>query len=153
MIDLPRLALSVMQPWAWLVVNDLKDVENRDWKPWNPGLKMRGEFAVHAGQRVDGEANDALRAGLHPVTGRPFVPHLPLPRRWETGGMVGAVEIVDAVTSHSSDWFVGQRALVLRKGRTHPFIPVAGQLGFFDWRGRIIGGERAAPMASQGSLL
>lgn len=153
MNDLPRFALSIMQPWAWLVVNDLKDIENRDWKPWNPGLKMRGEFAVHAGLRIDRDADETLRAGIHPVTGRPFVAPLPLPRRWETGGMVGAVEIVDAVADHPSEWFVGPRGLVLRKGRPHPFIAVAGQLGFFDWRGRIIGAESLAPMTAQGSLL
>ncbi|AWI90326.1 hypothetical protein C0214_19955 [Methylobacterium sp. DM1] len=25
-------ALSIMQPWAWLIVNGHKDIENRDWR-------------------------------------------------------------------------------------------------------------------------
>jgi hypothetical protein len=37
-------ALSIKQPWAWLIVNGHKDIENRDWRSDNPGLKYRGEF-------------------------------------------------------------------------------------------------------------
>lgn len=37
-------ALSIRQPWAWLIVNGHKDIENRDW-PTN----FRGRLLVHAG--------------------------------------------------------------------------------------------------------
>lgn len=26
------IALSIRQPWAWLIINAGKDIENRDWK-------------------------------------------------------------------------------------------------------------------------
>ena len=26
-------ALSIRQPWAWLILHAGKDIENRDWKP------------------------------------------------------------------------------------------------------------------------
>ncbi len=36
-------ALSVRQPWAWLIVNGCKDIENRDWS-----TKLRGSLVdVH----------------------------------------------------------------------------------------------------------
>src|SRR5436189_5084024 len=37
-------ALSVRQPWAWLIVNGYKDIENRDW-----ATKRRGRIWIHAG--------------------------------------------------------------------------------------------------------
>ena len=37
--------LSLRQPWAWLVVNGLKDLENRRWN-----TRFRGTFLIHAAQ-------------------------------------------------------------------------------------------------------
>lgn len=39
-------AISVWQPWAWLIVNGYKDVENRDWAPI--GEKIGQRIAIHA---------------------------------------------------------------------------------------------------------
>lgn len=36
-------ALSIRQPWAWLIVNGHKDIENRSWP-----TRFRGKFLVHA---------------------------------------------------------------------------------------------------------
>ena len=40
-------ALSIRQPWAWLIVNAYKDIENRTWS-----TDFRGRVYVHAGKRV-----------------------------------------------------------------------------------------------------
>ena len=37
------LALSIRQPWAWLILRAGKDVENRDWS-----TKVRGRVLIHA---------------------------------------------------------------------------------------------------------
>ena len=37
------LALSIRQPWAWLILNGGKDIENRSWP-----TKVRGRVLVHA---------------------------------------------------------------------------------------------------------
>lgn len=37
-------ALSVRQPWAWLIVNGYKDIENRDWS-----TQQRGRIWIHTG--------------------------------------------------------------------------------------------------------
>jgi hypothetical protein len=61
-------ALSIMQPWAWLIVNGLKDIENRKWS-----TDFRGEFLVHAGKTYDEGAHIALRQPRHhrPAQGTP----------------------------------------------------------------------------------
>lgn len=45
-------ALSIQQPWAWLIVNGYKDVENRDWN-----TKFRGRFYVHGMQMRSASVN------------------------------------------------------------------------------------------------
>src|SRR5437016_10859136 len=47
-------ALSVRQPWAWLIVNGHKDIENRSWQ-----TKFRGKLLIHAGQRFDPKGVEA----------------------------------------------------------------------------------------------
>lgn len=36
-------ALSIRQPWAWLILHAGKDIENRTWQTY-----QRGWFAIHA---------------------------------------------------------------------------------------------------------
>lgn len=44
-------ALSIKQPWAWLIAAGYKDVENRSW-PTN----YRGRFYIHASKKYDKKA-------------------------------------------------------------------------------------------------
>ena len=41
-------AISIRQPWAWLVVHGYKDVDNRTW-----ATKHRGPILIHAGKALD----------------------------------------------------------------------------------------------------
>ena len=119
MTELPRLALSIQQPWAWLTVNGLKDVENRTWP-----TKVRGKVAIHAGLQVD-------RAGYAWV--RRNFPQIKLPAidALETGGIVGLVHIVDCVDQHDSPWFFGPKGFVFADHEPLPLVPCRGRLGFF----------------------
>lgn len=122
------LALSIRQPWAWLILNAGKDVENREWP-----TRVRGRVLIHAakGMTFDewGHAWDfaqgslasakALRAGVTFDT-------------IERGGIVGSVEIVDCVQRSESRWFVGRYGFVLRDPKPLPFLPWKGRLGFFE---------------------
>lgn len=47
-------ALSIRQPWAWLIVNGFKDIENRSWD-----TKYRGLVLIHASK---GMTKDQYRA-------------------------------------------------------------------------------------------
>lgn len=127
--DLPLKALSIQQPWAWLIVNGHKDIENRNWR-----TNFRGPVAIHAGMKVDGVAQFDLYHGGHPVTGEDLELRSLVPTAWETRGIVGVADIVDCVDRSESDWFVGRYGFVIRNARPVPFIPCKGALSFFDWR-------------------
>lgn len=125
-------ALSIMQPWAWLIVNGHKDVENRQWKETNYGLKFRGKFLVHAGKKVDGgkrEYPDFCEDMLED-----FGITLPKFDDLQLGGIVGMSEVLDIVDEYpQSRWKMsGTKGLILGRSRVLPFMPYKGQLGFFD---------------------
>lgn len=112
-------ALSIRQPWAWLIVSGRKDVENRSWP-----TRVRGRFLVHAAQRFDMQGYEWVRSHLKL--------DLPDPGTFERGGIVGEAEIVDCVVEHRSLWFSGPFGFVLRNARPLPFRPQPGRLGFFE---------------------
>ncbi len=131
------LALSIMQPWAHLIVSGQKDIENRTWR-----TDYRGPFLIHAGKRIDCNFD-----------ARDFSPlDLTVPNILDLGGIVGEAEIVDCVSSHPSPWFFGLWGFVICNARPLPFRPCRGQLGFFrpDY---IVPAPRATPAPRQGSLL
>jgi hypothetical protein len=135
-------ALSVRQPWAWLVVNDLKDIENRGHK-----TRMRGEVAIHAPLTIDWSAWGDMINGRHPARPSLTLPTMAVPTKAElrTGGIIGVVTFCDCVTAHDSAWFVGPYGYVLKDARPVPFVPCRGQLGFFKLPADIEQSVRAAP--------
>ncbi|TIT90355.1 MAG: ASCH domain-containing protein [Mesorhizobium sp.] len=132
---LPDHAISIMQPWAWLIVNGHKDIENRDWH-----TNYRGPVAIHAGKKVDSDCNEALWQNRHPVTGEQSerTVGLMFPNTWERGGIVGVAEIVDCVSASPSEWFVGRFGFIIRNARPVDFIPCKGALSFFAWKDRLL---------------
>ncbi len=111
-------ALSIQQPWAWLIANGCKEIENRDWP-----TKVRGQFYIHAGKKIDKDAIDWIRGEF---------PHIPLPSEFEVGGIVGQARIVDCITASDSPWFFGKFGFVIKDAIPLPFRPYKGQLGFFE---------------------
>ena len=70
-------ALSIRQPWAWLIVHGYKDVENRTWS-----TKFRGRVQVHAGKFPD--------PGWFPQLAREVEARgIALPDQPSLGGLVG----------------------------------------------------------------
>lgn len=116
-------ALSIRQPWAWLIINGGKDIENRSWH-----TNYRGRFLVHAAKNMTREEYaDGYRFALEcGVTDLPRFDEL------QRGGVVGSVELVDSVDSSTSPWYMGQKAFVLRNPQHLPFTPLRGQLSFFE---------------------
>lgn len=112
--------LSIRQPWAWLVVNGHKPVENRDWS-----TDFRGQVLVHAGKTFEAEAIDGILD---------WFPRLAtvLPQQYELGGIVGVATITGCVRELDTPWFTGPYGFTLADARPLPFRPWRGQLGFFD---------------------
>ena len=139
-------ALSILQPWAWLICHAdsyerPKRVENRDWR--SPP-SFRGRFLVHAGKKHDREGFQIVLR-MRPDLGRVLAEAL---GRDEIryGGIVGIAElaaVVDlqqhggalpagAVTVEQEGWAFGPLCFVLRNARPLPFVPCKGALGFFE---------------------
>lgn len=114
-----RLALSVQQPWAWLIVNGYKPVENRDW-----ATNVRGRVDIHAGKKFDVRGERWIRKMFAEIP-------LPTRERLESGGIIGSAELVDCVTHHASPFFFGKYGFVFQNPRPCGLVVCRGQLGFF----------------------
>ncbi len=119
-------ALSIRQPFAWLVLHAGKDIENRDWSTKNPARRFRGTCFIHASLTLD-PIDDDLRFWVKQTSGV----HIPCPADLPRGGIVGQVDIVDFVRQSASPWFSGPCGLVLANATALPFVPCRGALGFF----------------------
>jgi len=116
-------ALSIRQPWAWLIVNGYKDIENRTWP-----TQFRGRVMIHAGQAVDGQVLALWRVDsvLNTVP-MPSISHL------TTGAIIGEVYITGCVTESTSPWFCGPYGFVIANPQAYEVpIPYKGKLGFFE---------------------
>lgn len=115
-------ALSIRQPWAWLILSGHKTVENRNW-----ATRFKGPVLIHAAKGMtrgeyEAAALFALQRGVQ----------VPAFHNLERGGLVGVAEIVGCVSASVSPWFQGPFGFVLGAVRRLPFVPCAGALGFFD---------------------
>lgn len=130
-MDLPRLALSVRQPWAWAIVHAGKDIENRSWRQPNPGLKFRGPVCIHA---ATGMTRDEFESAIEDIDyASTVVDRLPQARELVRGAIIGVVDVVDVIRTSDSRWWCGPVGLVLANPRPIDPIPSKGQLGFFQW--------------------
>jgi hypothetical protein len=116
-------ALSIRQPWAWLIIHGGKDVENRSWH-----TKHRGRFVVHAAKGMTQQEYAHAAAFADLECGLKIPPFNELQR----GGIIGSVELVNSVDTSDSPWYLGEKAFVLRDPKPLPFVPLKGQLNFFQ---------------------
>lgn len=114
-------AISIRQPWAWMIINRYKDIENRTWKS-----NYRGRILIHASKTIDRQGVELMRE-IFENENEYF------PSEFDTGGIIGSVLIKDCVTSHKSPWFTGPYGFVLAKPRELPFYPVRGRLGIWTF--------------------
>jgi len=116
-------ALSIRQPWAWLIIHAGKDIENRNWKS-----HYRGPLLIHASSGLTRREYDAVRFWVSQFH-HGMIPSFEAMQR---GGVVGMVDVVDCVTKSTSPWFEGPYGYVLSNPKPLPFTKWSGQLGFFD---------------------
>jgi ASCH domain len=109
-------ALTIRQPWASLITQGLRDVENRTWR-----TNIRGRIAIHAAKPPPGAAHaDLIRE--YNLSDMP------------TSAILGTVEIVDCVRDYPSKWAEpGTWQFVLRDARPLPvpILNVSGRLSFW----------------------
>lgn len=119
---LPNQAISIRQPWAWLIAHGWKNIENRSWR-----TRFRGPVLIHASKSISKREYAACRlfvAGFADL-------ELPPMETFERGGIIGVATVLDCVAAHPSEWFCGPWGFVLAEQRPLPFRPCKGALGFF----------------------
>lgn len=120
-------ALSVQQPWAWLLVNGPKDVENRTWR-----TDYTGPLLIHAPRTVDTSSWNFI---AERVSAR-VLKHLRdacAAGKMPTQAIIGRVELVMCVESSPSRWFEGPYGLmVVNPMRIETPVKYSGRLGLFD---------------------
>jgi hypothetical protein len=123
----PGKALTIRQPWAWLIIHGGKDIENRGWN-----TNVRGPVLIHAAKGMTRVEYDDALSSADEVTG--YRVRAPDFDAIERGGIVGVTDLVDVLTPKGQryGWHMhGQFGFVLRNVRPLPFLPCWGALGFW----------------------
>lgn len=129
--------ISVRQPWAWLIVNGYKTVENRSRSLGD----LCGPLLIHASQTVTEADYDACVLFLvsHPLLAQ-FASMLPARQDLDIGGIVGQVNVLAKVEnwpgvfkgdSLEAAWYTGDIGYWLDNAKVLPFKKCKGKLGAF----------------------
>lgn len=132
-------ALSIKQPWAYLIAAGIKDVENRSWS-----TNYRGRIYIHASKSKTDMCKEVIAYILRRLSGKwggEFMLEYP---RLYFGGIIGEVDIVACVSPREyetytrikpSSWFEGPYGFVLANAVMYDEpIPYRGQQGLFEVR-------------------
>lgn len=131
MIEIPKIALSVRQPWAWALFNG-KHLENRTaasvkHMKRKPGMRI----AIHAAKGMTQREYEHGRALIVKLVG-----HCPRPDELVRSAIIGHVRYVDTIKHSHSPWFFGPRALLFEDQHAlEKPIGCVGALGLFPWAG------------------
>ena len=120
--------LTVKQPWAWLIVNGHKDVENRNWR-----TSYKGDVLIHASAKFD--SADFIAA--EKICKSQFI-SLPPPSelKRQCGCIIGRCKITNCVVLYRSPWFFGKYGFVIRMAEMFSefeHCKVRGQLGLWNY--------------------
>ncbi len=137
-------AITIKQPWASLIVEGIKDIENRTWK-----TNYRGRVLIHS------SADKKFNTSLTEDQFKAIIPlickgvSIPLDEKehgikkqygWkfshDYSSIIGSVEIIDCVQNHPSIWAIeGQWHWVLANPIKfeHPTPNIKGKLSFWEF--------------------
>lgn len=134
-------ALSLRQPWAYLVTAGWKPIENRKWN-----TKLRGAFYIHASAGATREDWDQARRFTDLTDPSIQIPAL---HALPAGGIVGRATLVDVLPPCDDKKHLEKLGLPVREICAHPwhipwqygfvledmqelsFVPMKGALNFF----------------------
>jgi len=117
-------AISIKQPFAWMVVNGFKTLENR-----NTLKNFTGEVLIHTGKKWDNDWLEKMK--IDSTTLAVFKAMPVFTKAYKYGGIVGVATFTGSVTESTSGWFVGKYAFTIEGAKEIPFVPCKGSLGFF----------------------
>ena len=135
-------AISIKQPWAYLIASGIKDIENRTWKC--PQKYIGKRVLIHASKiqyetpmyLLTDEQYDSIKQEKR----------IEINNSLEYGCIIGSIEIVDCVVNHPSIWAektnLPEQLLNECKWNwvlanpilfDEPILNVKGKLGFWDY--------------------
>ena len=122
-------ALSIRQPWAWLIIHGGKDIENRTWAD-----RRHETIAIHASKTCPDEDYDQARYSVSKFN-LELAKQIPPREELQFGGIIGTAFMNGCVRISISPWFTGPIGFRLSNPKPVPFIPIVGRMGFFkvDW--------------------
>ena len=120
-------AISIRQPWAQLVIEGIKDIENRNWF-----TKYRGKLYIHAAKTFEKDAAEQL------LKSHPYLKQIIFDSTKLLGCVIGHIEMKDCVQVHPSEWFQGRYGFVLQNPEKIKPYSVKGKLNIFDLEKRAI---------------
>jgi hypothetical protein len=127
-------AITVKQPWAWLICNGIKDIENRSWPL--PAKYLGKRILIHAGAKpwTENFYKVCTKAHVDEILNKTNL-HYFYDGAKVTSAIIGSVKIVDCVQNHPSIWAIdGQYHWVLAKPVLFDKpIPAKGRLGFWEY--------------------
>lgn len=121
--NLPTRAISLWQPYGWLVANNHKGVENR---PRN--CLIRGHVLIHAAKHCVETEFRNIKFGVEARFPGLIVPDI---KDMQFGGIIGVMTIYGCVTKTDSPWFTGPYGWLVKDCKPLPFRPCRGSQGFF----------------------
>jgi hypothetical protein len=139
-------ALSVKQPWAWLICAGYKDIENRNWRigrnpqhgPYKSqaadfSLSLPMRVCIHAGKSQDDMTKETVAFVLRRLSGRDAARFMIMYNQLAYGAVIGEVDITACVEQSTSPWFTGKYGFVLANPVLYERpMPCLGKLGFFE---------------------
>jgi hypothetical protein len=119
-------AITIRQPWAQLIIDGRKDVENRDWR-----TKHRGAILIHASTPSHVDVSEQTKcAAFMRSRGLGVPPLIPADAR---GAALGICFLLDCVCTSDSPWFTGGYGLVLSAPlKFEKPIAMKGALGIWE---------------------
>lgn len=113
-METTQKALSIKQPWAYLIASGIKDIENRTWKCPEEYIGQR--VLIHASAKpIDKFSQCLTKPQDFEFKNKSNIPYDYNKNLWvynqleyackhDTGSIIGSVEIVDCVVNHPSVW-------------------------------------------------
>ena len=105
-------AISVRQPWAWLILHGKKSIENRKWNS-----RYRGRLLIHAPCGMTIKEYEHASLWLKERRLEIVLPELSSLVR---GAILGECIVTDWVSSSDSPWFVGPYGALLEEMEAYP---------------------------------
>jgi len=102
----PHRALSLKQPWADLVVDGIKPIENRLWSS-----KYRGGLLIHASGKWDSEGAKWIRENTDA--------EIKCKVQYTFGAFIGQVDMVGCVQESDSEWFFGPYGFIFERAKRY----------------------------------